>query len=138
MDTGSRSIGTAPWSQSFPLLAPKSFDRTSQVGPGRHLVAAPEMIGAVDVRPCQEGLQNLTSLALKQKLRHPRILLAHLSLVLIEPLGRRAENREIDVNQKRRIGRGWRGVVLRRQNKFMDVLGDRAGYPLLDGGISRP
>src|SRR6185503_1226555 len=117
------------------ILRLQSFDRTSQVGPGRRLVAAPEMIGAVDVWPCQEGLQNLTSLAPKQKPRHPRILLAHLSLVLIEPLGRRAENREVDVNQKRRVRRGWRGVVLRRQNKLMDVLGDRAGYPLLDGGI---
>ncbi len=96
------------------------------------------MNGAVDVWPRQEGLQNLTSLAPKQKARHPRILLTDLSLVLIEPLDRRAENREVHVNHKRLVRRGRCSVVLRRQDKPMDPLGYRVGHPLLDGGISRP
>src|SRR5688572_2344993 len=120
------------------MLAPKLFDRSSQVAPGRHLVASPKVIGAVNVWPFQEGLQNLTSLAPKEKARHPRELLTDLSLVLIEPLDRRTENREVHVNQKRRVRRSRRGVVLRRHDKPMDPLGHRTGHPVLDRGASRP
>src|SRR5688572_24807208 len=118
--------------------APKSFDRSSQVAAGRHLIAGAEVIGAVDVWPRQEGRQNLASLAPKEKAGHPRILLTHLSLVLIEPLDRRAENREVHVHQKRRVRRSWRRVVLRRHNELMDSLGHRVRHPLLAGRISRP
>jgi hypothetical protein len=51
------------------------------------------------MRPGQERLENLASLASKQEARNPGVLLTHLPFVLIEALDRRTQYRQIDVDQ---------------------------------------
>src|SRR6185436_14995632 len=99
---------TVSWMCAIPLMLAmglsQSLQRACKVGTGEWLVPLPEHAGRIDVAPGEELPEDFGAPRAKRFFRHPGVLAPHLVLVLVEPGGRRAEDRQVDIDQCLGIG----------------------------------
>src|SRR5436190_12254445 len=99
---------TVSWMCAIPLMLAmrpsQVLQRPCKVGPGARLVALAEQAGRVNVAPGEELPEDLGAPRAKRFFRHPGVLAPDLALVLIEPRRRRAEDRQVDIDERLGIG----------------------------------
>src|SRR5436190_20704873 len=99
---------TVSWMCAIPLMLAmrlsQSLQRACKVEAGARLVPLAEQAGRINVAPGEELPEDFGAPRAKRFFRHPSVLAAHLVLVLVEPGGRRAEDRQVDIDQRLGIG----------------------------------